>query len=58
MRVSGRVQKGFERSQFEDAWRRYLGGGQETGQRGETMYPPTDHPLGRLLGYKSIDSET
>jgi putative DNA primase/helicase len=46
MRVSGRVQKGFERSQFEDAWRRYLGGGQETGQRGETMYPPTDPPAG------------
>jgi putative DNA primase/helicase len=32
LRVSGTTQKGFERSQFEDAWRRYLGGRQDFGQ--------------------------
>jgi putative DNA primase/helicase len=46
LRVSGTTQKGFERAQFEDAWRRYLGGGHETGKRGETMLPPTDPPAG------------
>jgi len=44
IRVSGRVQKGFERSQFEDAWRRYLDGRQEAGGSSETVRPPDRPP--------------
>lgn len=46
IRVSGRVDKGYERSQFEDAWRRYLDGRQDFGRPGGSAVPPTDPPAG------------
>jgi len=45
IRISGCVQKGFERAQFEDAWRRYLRREPERGEPVDAVFPrETPHP--------------